>query len=80
MQLPIIEAIRTPSMRMAWRSFSGIISGLDTDTPETGGSFSNHRESKIAMATINLLQALPRHTALGPAHARRPARPGRDEL
>jgi radical SAM superfamily enzyme YgiQ (UPF0313 family) len=39
---------------------SGIILGLDTDTPETGGKLLDFIEkSHIPLLTINLLQALP---------------------
>jgi radical SAM superfamily enzyme YgiQ (UPF0313 family) len=40
---------------------SGIIMGLDTDTPESGGHILEFVEqSQIPMLTMNLLQALPR--------------------
>ena len=40
---------------------SGIILGLDTDTPQTADRLIEFiEESKIPMLTINLLQALPK--------------------
>lgn len=60
MRVPILDAVRTINsygMEVA----SGIILGLDTDTKETGNRMAEFIEqSKIPMATINLLQALPR--------------------
>ena len=60
MQLPILDAIRAINDH-GMEVVSGIILGLDTDTPETGDKlFEFIEKSKIALATINLLQALPR--------------------
>ena len=57
---------------------SGIILGLDTDTPKPAPKLLEFIEqSQIPMATINLLQALPQDAALGSAGARRPHRRGR---
>jgi hopanoid C-2 methylase len=59
MQLPILDAIQAINAH-GMEVVSGIILGLDTDTPETGGKLLDFIEkSKIPMATINLLQALP---------------------
>lgn len=60
LSLPILEAIeRLNSYGM--EVVSGIILGLDTDTPETGDRILDFiRQSQIPMLTINLLQALPR--------------------
>lgn len=58
--LPILEAVETIN-GYGMEVVSGIILGLDTDTPETGPRILEFLEqSKIPMATINLLQALPR--------------------
>jgi radical SAM superfamily enzyme YgiQ (UPF0313 family) len=55
--LDAVEAINSYGMEVV----SGIILGLDTDTPETGPRILEFLEqSKIPMATINLLQALPK--------------------
>ena len=60
MRQPILESIR------AFNSYgievvSGIILGLDTDTPETGRHVIDFiNESQIPMLTINMLYALPR--------------------
>ena len=46
---------------MAWKSTSGIILGLDTDTADTETRLKDFIElSRIPMLTINLLQALPK--------------------
>jgi radical SAM superfamily enzyme YgiQ (UPF0313 family) len=59
MQLPILDAIRAINDH-GMEVVSGIILGLDTDTPETGGKLLEFIEkSKIPLLTINLLQALP---------------------
>jgi radical SAM superfamily enzyme YgiQ (UPF0313 family) len=59
MHLPIIEAIEAINAH-GMEVVSGIILGLDTDTPETGRKlFEFIERSKIPLATINLLQALP---------------------
>ncbi|WP_051953267.1 B12-binding domain-containing radical SAM protein [Methylocapsa aurea] len=60
MTLPILEAVRAIN-RHGMEVVSGIILGLDTDTNETGERILAFLDqSKIPMATINLLQALPR--------------------
>lgn len=60
MMVPILDAVRTIN-RHGIEVVSGIILGLDTDTEETGERiFDFLEQSKIPMATINLLQALPR--------------------
>lgn len=60
MMVPILDAVRTIN-RYGMEVVSGIIFGLDTDTKDTGPRISEFLEqSKIPMATINLLQALPR--------------------
>jgi radical SAM superfamily enzyme YgiQ (UPF0313 family) len=57
--VPILDAVRTIN-QYGMEVVSGIILGLDTDTPETGPRILEFLEqSKIPMATINLLQALP---------------------
>jgi hopanoid C-2 methylase len=58
--LPILEAIAVLN-RFGIEVVSGIILGLDTDTPETPGLILDFIErSHIPMLTVNLLQALPR--------------------
>lgn len=60
LSLPILEAIEILN-RYGMEVVSGIILGLDTDTPETGDRILEFiRRSHIPMLTINLLQALPR--------------------
>ncbi len=60
MMVPIMEAIGTLNS-YGMEVVSGIIMGLDTDTPETGKNLLNFVElSQIPLLTINLLQALPR--------------------
>jgi hopanoid C-2 methylase len=60
LSMPILEAIATLN-RYGMEVVSGIILGLDTDTPETGDRILEFiRLSKIPMLTINLLHALPR--------------------
>lgn len=57
---PILEAIRTLNS-YGLEVVSGIIIGLDTDTPTTGQRILEFIEaSHIPMLTINLLQALPK--------------------
>ncbi|HTV74517.1 MAG TPA: B12-binding domain-containing radical SAM protein [Candidatus Acidoferrales bacterium] len=59
-QVPILEAIATLN-RYGMEVVSGIIVGLDSDTPETGDKILHFiEESNIPILTINLLQALPR--------------------
>jgi radical SAM superfamily enzyme YgiQ (UPF0313 family) len=61
--LPMLEAIQTLN-RYGLEVVSGIILGLDSDTPETELLLKNFiGTSQIPMLTINLLQALPK-TAL----------------
>jgi radical SAM superfamily enzyme YgiQ (UPF0313 family) len=60
MMVPILEAVATLN-RYGLEVVSGIILGLDTDTPQTGERILEFVEqSRIPMLTINLLQALPR--------------------
>jgi len=60
LMVPILDAVRTLN-RYGMEVVSGIILGLDTDTPESGKNILKFIEqSRIPMATINLLQALPR--------------------
>jgi radical SAM superfamily enzyme YgiQ (UPF0313 family) len=57
--LPILDAVRIINT-FGMEVVSGIILGLDTDTPQSGQQIVEFLEqSKIPMATINLLQALP---------------------
>ncbi len=58
--LPILEAVRILNS-YGLEVVSGIILGLDTDTPETPARILEFiQQSQIPMLTINLLQALPR--------------------
>src|SRR5207253_8317561 len=58
--VPIAEAVETLN-RHGMEVVSGIILGLDTDTPDTGPRLLEFVErSQIPMLTMNLLQALPR--------------------
>jgi len=60
LMVPILDAVRTIN-KHGMEIVSGIILGLDTDTTNTGPRILNFLDrSKIPMATINLLQALPR--------------------
>ena len=60
---PILEAVRTIN-RYGIEVASGIILGLDTDTPETVRAIIDFaRESQIPILTVNILYALP-NTAL----------------
>ncbi len=60
---PILEAIHTMNS-YGFEVVSGIIMGLDTDTPNTGRNITRFIEqSNIPLLTINLLYALPK-TAL----------------
>ncbi len=60
LSLPILEGVRTLN-RYGMEVVSGIILGLDTDTPETADHILEFIEqSQIPMLTINVLQALPR--------------------
>ena len=60
MMVPILDAIKTLN-GFGMEVVSGIIMGLDTDTPETGRHLIDFIEqSKIPLLTINLLQALPK--------------------
>ncbi len=59
LMLPILDSIRAINAH-GMQVVSGIILGLDTDTPDTGRRVLDFIEqSKIPMLTINLLQALP---------------------
>jgi radical SAM superfamily enzyme YgiQ (UPF0313 family) len=58
--VPIYDAVQTLN-RYGLEVVSGIILGLDTDTPQSGAALLDFIErSQIPMLTINLLQALPR--------------------
>ncbi|MBI3434874.1 MAG: B12-binding domain-containing radical SAM protein [Proteobacteria bacterium] len=58
--VPILEAVSTIN-RHGMEVVSGIILGLDSDTPQTGDALIEFVEqSRIPMLTMNLLQALPR--------------------
>jgi radical SAM superfamily enzyme YgiQ (UPF0313 family) len=58
--LPILEAVRILNS-YGLEVVSGIILGLDTDTPDTPARVLDFiHQSQIPMLTINLLQALPR--------------------
>jgi hopanoid C-2 methylase len=60
LSMPILEAIKTLNS-YGMEVVSGIIMGLDTDTPDTGDRILEFiRLSNIPMLTINLLHALPR--------------------
>lgn len=60
LSMPILEAVKTFN-RYGMEVVSGIIIGLDTDTPDTGDRILEFvRLSNIPMLTINLLHALPR--------------------
>ncbi len=60
LSMPILEAIKTLN-KYGMEVVSGIIMGLDTDTPETAERIIEFiRLSNIPMLTINLLHALPR--------------------
>jgi radical SAM superfamily enzyme YgiQ (UPF0313 family) len=60
MMVPIIEAVDTLNS-FGLEVVSGIIVGLDTDTPESGRRLLEFVErSQIPLLTMNLLQALPR--------------------
>ena len=60
LSMPILDAIKTMN-RYGMEVVSGIILGLDTDTPETGDRILEFvRQSQIPMLTINLLYALPK--------------------
>ena len=67
MMVPILEGVSTINC-YGMEVVSGIIMGLDTDKPETGRAPAQFIEqSQIPLLTINLLQALPKHAAVGPA-------------
>ena len=60
LSMPILDAIKTMN-RYGMEVVSGIILGLDTDTPETGDRILEFvRQSQIPVLTINLLYALPK--------------------
>jgi radical SAM superfamily enzyme YgiQ (UPF0313 family) len=60
MMVPIIEAVNTLN-GYGMEVVSGIILGLDTDTPDSGKHLLEFVDrSQIPMLTMNLLQALPR--------------------
>jgi radical SAM superfamily enzyme YgiQ (UPF0313 family) len=57
---PILESVQTLN-RYGLEVASGIILGLDTDTPETPEAILDFaRESQIPLMTVNLLYALPK--------------------
>jgi len=57
---PILESVQTLN-RYGLEVASGIILGLDTDTPETAGAILDFAsESQIPLMTVNLLYALPK--------------------
>jgi radical SAM superfamily enzyme YgiQ (UPF0313 family) len=57
---PILESVRTLNS-YGLEVASGIILGLDTDTPETAEAILDFaRESQIPLMTVNLLYALPK--------------------
>ncbi len=59
MMMPLLDAVETLN-RYGMEVISGIILGLDTDTPETARQVLDFVErSQIPVLTINLLQALP---------------------
>ena len=63
MRMPILEAIQTVN-KYGIEAASGIIMGLDTDTPETPQAIMDFAEvSQIPIMTVNILYALP-NTAL----------------
>lgn len=58
--VPILESVQKINS-YGMQVVSGIILGLDTDTPQSGRHILDFiRQSNIPMLTINLLQALPR--------------------
>ncbi|MCL2713298.1 MAG: B12-binding domain-containing radical SAM protein [Alphaproteobacteria bacterium] len=60
MMVPILEGVRTINS-YGMEVVSGIIMGLDTDKPDSAEALLAFvEESKIALLTFNLLQALPR--------------------
>jgi len=60
LSIPILEAVNILNS-YGMEVVSGIIIGLDTDTPDTGDRILEFiRRSNIPMLTINLLHALPR--------------------
>ncbi len=60
LRMPLLEAVRTLN-RYGFEVVSGIIIGLDTDTPDTAGRIIDFvRASQIPILTINILYALPR--------------------
>jgi radical SAM superfamily enzyme YgiQ (UPF0313 family) len=60
LRLPVLEAVDTLN-RQGMEVVSGIIMGLDTDTPQTGRNILGFIEaSNIPLLTINLLYALPK--------------------
>ena len=73
--VPMYEAIETLNS-YGLEVTSGIILGLDSDTDKSEQNLIDFIDrSAIPVLTINLLQALPKTPALGPAGARGPARP-----
>ena len=59
MSCPILDSVRAINQH-GMQVVSGIIMGLDSDTPDTGQRILDFiGQSQIPMLTINLLQALP---------------------
>src|SRR5438876_9261549 len=60
LRMPLLEAVRTLN-RYGFEVVSGIIIGLDTDTPDTADRIIDFvQASAIPILTINILYALPR--------------------
>ena len=60
LRMPLLEAVRTLN-RYGFEVVSGIIIGLDTDTPDTADRIVDFvQASAIPILTINILYALPR--------------------
>ena len=77
MMVPILEGVETLNS-YGMEVVSGIILGLDTDTPRRGERILDFIEaSHIPMLTINLLQALPRTPLWDRLKRDRPADRGR---
>ena len=77
MMVPILDAIETLNS-FGMEVVSGIIIGLDTDTPESGEAVLEFVEqSQIPMLTIESAAGIAAHAALGPPQAREAADRGR---
>jgi len=69
LMVPILEGVNTLNS-YGFEVVSGIIMGLDTDTPQTPGLILDFIDSsQIPLLTINLLQALPRTRLWDRLHA-----------